>query len=76
MEIRHVGDLGNVEAGEDGTAKYFREDQQVTLFGAYSVLGRSCVLHADPDDLGLGGHELSKITGNAGGSKKAATAEG
>ena len=67
MEERHVGDLGNVEAKEDGTATYSREDHLVTLFGAYSVLGRSCVLHADPDDLGLGGHELSKTTGNAGG---------
>ena len=26
MEIRHVGDLGNVEAKEDGNATYFRED--------------------------------------------------
>ena len=25
-EIRHVGDLGNVEAGEDGTAVYSRAD--------------------------------------------------
>lgn len=24
-------------------------------------------VHVDPDDLGLGGHELSLITGNAGG---------
>ena len=36
------------------------------LYGAYSVLGRSCVLHADEDDLGRGGHKLSKTTGNAG----------
>ena len=67
MEIRHVGDLGNVEAYSDGTAIYNREDHLVTLFGDYSVLGRSCVLHADEDDLGEGGHELSKTTGNAGG---------
>jgi Cu-Zn family superoxide dismutase len=25
------------------------------------------IAHADVDDLGLGGHELSKTTGNAGG---------
>tara|TARA_B110001450_G_C17151675_1_gene291486 strand:+ start:132 stop:281 length:150 start_codon:yes stop_codon:yes gene_type:complete len=25
-EIRHVGDLGNVEAIADGTAKYYHED--------------------------------------------------
>lgn len=30
-------------------------------------MGRTLVIHADPDDLGKGGHELSKTTGNAGG---------
>ena len=34
--------------------------------GQYSVIGRSVVVHEDPDDLGLGGHELSTSTGNAG----------
>ncbi len=29
MEERHVGDLGNVTAGEDGVAKYERVDQLV-----------------------------------------------
>ena len=63
---RHVGDLGNVEADSEGNATYELWDHQVTLFGEYSVLGRPCVLHRDEDDLGLGGHELSKTTGNAG----------
>ena len=66
-EERHVGDLGNVEADASGNATYNHEDHLVTLFGQYSVLGRSCVLHENVDDLGLGGHELSKTTGNAGG---------
>ena len=66
-EVRHVGDLGNVVANAEGNATYSWDDHQVTLFGAYSVLGRSCVLHADEDDLGLGGHPLSSTTGNAGG---------
>ena len=65
--VRHVGDLGNVEANENGEATYEAEDPLVTLYGPYSVLGRSCVLHEKVDDLGLGGHELSKTTGNAGG---------
>jgi Cu-Zn family superoxide dismutase len=30
------------------------------------VVGRSVMVHADPDDLGKGGHELSCTTGNAG----------
>lgn len=37
------------------------------LHGEHSVVGRSCVTHAGVDDLGLGGHELSSTTGNAGG---------
>lgn len=31
-----------------------------------SILGRTLVVHADPDDLGITDHELSKTTGNAG----------
>ena len=54
-------------AGEDGVADYEIEDELVTLFGENSVFGRSFVVHADPDDLGEGGVELSKTTGNAGG---------
>ena len=34
--------------------------------GEYSVVGRSVMIHADEDDLGKGGHELSLTTGNAG----------
>ncbi len=67
MEVRHVGDLGNVTAGEDGVANYEIEDHLIMLHGATSVIGRSCVCHAGVDDLGLGGHELSSTTGNAGG---------
>eukprot|EP01096_Ripella_sp_DP13-Kostka_P010260 TRINITY_DN400_c0_g1_i1.p1 TRINITY_DN400_c0_g1~~TRINITY_DN400_c0_g1_i1.p1 ORF type:complete len:165 (+),score=76.78 TRINITY_DN400_c0_g1_i1:33-497(+) len=65
-ENRHVGDLGNIEAGEDGVATFSIEDRLVTLFGATSVIGRSVVVHADPDDLGRGGFEDSLTTGHAG----------
>uniref|UniRef100_A0A075W0S9 Superoxide dismutase [Cu-Zn] n=1 Tax=Dastarcus helophoroides TaxID=1169899 RepID=A0A075W0S9_9CUCU len=63
---RHVGDLGNVEAGEDGVAKISITDDVISLHGDHNIVGRTVVVHADPDDLGDGGHELSKTTGNAG----------
>ena len=63
---RHIGDLGNVEADAQGNGKYRLLDHQVNLYGPYSVVGRSCVLHRLTDDLGLGGNEESLKTGNAG----------
>ncbi|KAH7856328.1 hypothetical protein Vadar_000117 [Vaccinium darrowii] len=66
-EHRHAGDLGNVIVGEDGTASFTIVDKQIPLSGPHSIIGRAVVVHADPDDLGKGGHELSKSTGNAGG---------
>lgn len=63
---RHVGDLGNVVAGADGKAAVNITDKMITLSGSNSIIGRTLVVHADEDDLGQGGHELSKTTGNAG----------
>jgi len=63
---RHVGDLGNVTASEDGVAKVEITDALISLTGPHSIIGRTVVVHADPDDLGRGGVELSKTTGNAG----------
>ena len=65
-EERHVGDLGNIEAGSDGVATGEIVDPLIQLVGEYSVVGRSIMIHADPDDLGKGGHALSATTGNAG----------
>ncbi|KAJ2006322.1 Superoxide dismutase [Cu-Zn] [Coemansia thaxteri] len=64
---RHLGDLGNVVAPGSGATIVDITDSQATLFGPYSVIGRTIVVHADEDDLGKGGHELSATTGNAGG---------
>ncbi|CAI0432292.1 unnamed protein product [Linum tenue] len=66
-EDRHAGDLGNVTVGDDGTATFTIVDKHIPLTGPHSIIGRAVVVHADPDDLGKGGHELSKSTGNAGG---------
>ncbi|KAK6640925.1 hypothetical protein RUM44_012623 [Polyplax serrata] len=64
--VRHVGDLGNIEANSSGAASVKISDKMMSLTGPYSIIGRTLVVHADPDDLGNGGHELSKTTGNAG----------
>jgi len=65
-EDRHVGDMGNIVANEAGVAEGTLVDRLIKLSGEYSVVGRSVMVHADPDDLGKGGHELSLTTGNAG----------
>ncbi|XP_022204668.1 superoxide dismutase [Cu-Zn] [Nilaparvata lugens] len=64
--VRHAGDLGNITAADNGVAKVSIEDKCISLQGPLSIIGRTLVVHADPDDLGKGGHELSKSTGNAG----------
>lgn len=64
--VRHVGDLGNVEAGANGVAKVDIADSMIQLQGNHNIIGRTLVVHGDVDDLGKGGHELSKTTGNAG----------
>eukprot|EP00795_Rhopilema_esculentum_P017227 gene17227-8780_t len=66
-EERHVGDLGNITAGDDNKATVDKTDRLIKLSGPHSVIGRAFVVHADVDDLGKGGHELSLTTGNAGG---------
>ncbi|XP_012242101.1 superoxide dismutase [Cu-Zn] [Bombus vosnesenskii] len=65
-EVRHVGDLGNVEANASGVANVNITDKVIQLQGPHNIIGRTLVVHADPDDLGKGGVELSKTTGNAG----------
>merc|ERR1719284_2162119 len=78
-EDRHVGDLGNIEAGADGIAKSRITDKLIKIFGEYTVVNRSMMVHADPDDLGRGDlmgwpetpappapAQHTKTTGNAG----------
>src|SRR5262245_35568100 len=49
---RHEGDMGNVEADASGNAKLDYLDHQISLTNdAKSVIGRSVVVHAKPDDL-------------------------
>jgi Cu-Zn family superoxide dismutase len=63
---RHVGDLGNLETDENGNAHYKHNSPLISLSGKYSVVGRSCVVHADEDDHGRGNFPDSKTTGHSG----------
>jgi len=48
---RHVGDLGNITANEDGVATLVLEDTGLKFDGPTSILGRGVVVHEKADDL-------------------------
>jgi superoxide dismutase, Cu-Zn family len=58
---RHEGDLGNIEAGQDGKARVDLTDSALKLDGTGSIIGRGVIVHSNPDDL------KTQPTGNAGG---------
>ena len=66
-EVRHLGDLGNVTS-KDGKAKGRISTDTISLeMGKINcIVGRMIIVHADRDDLGLGGDAESLKTGNAG----------
>ena len=55
----HAGDFGNLQADENGVAKYSRTFTNISLTGSNAVLGRGIIVHADEDNGG-------QPTGNAG----------
>lgn len=65
-KVRHVGDLGNLKANDQGEVRTSFTDHLIKLRGSFSIIGRSFVVHADRDDLGKGGNEESLKTGNSG----------
>lgn len=65
-ENSHAGDLGNIVVRDDGTADFNLKTSKITLYGKESIIGRSIVVHEDPDDLGKGGFPDSLTTGHAG----------
>lgn len=58
--MRHVGDLGNITANEDGVAEFSFVDHKLSFEGASSIIGRGLIVHAGEDDL------TSQPTGAAG----------
>lgn len=50
-EERHVGDMGNIEAGENGTATLDYYDSVIELNGANSIIGHGVIVHGGEDDL-------------------------
>ena len=57
---RHVGNLGNITADKDGTAKFEITDTVISFSGKSSIIGRAVMVHAGEDDL------KTQPTGNAG----------
>ena len=52
-ESRHAGDLGNVEADEQGKAHYEITVNNVSVAGQKNpIIGRGVIVHAKPDDGG------------------------
>jgi superoxide dismutase, Cu-Zn family len=47
---RHVGDLGNLIAEENGIAEGFLEVAEVRLDGSDSIIGKAVVVHGGQDD--------------------------
>ncbi|KAL7202081.1 hypothetical protein ACSBR1_033704 [Camellia fascicularis] len=52
---------------DNGVTEATIVDNQMPLTGPNAVIGRALVVHELEVDLGKGGHELSRSTGNAGG---------
>nr|XP_050856597.1 copper chaperone for superoxide dismutase isoform X4 [Vespula vulgaris] len=60
---KHIGDLGNIEADNNGRALFRKINQFLTVS---DIIGRSLVITDKPDDLGKGNDKQSKIDGNSG----------
>jgi len=48
---RHIGDLGNIYANENGVATIDDTAYRIRLNGPHSIIGRSIIIHASEDDL-------------------------
>ncbi len=58
--MRHMGDMGNIEADASGKAHLDYVDNTISLSGEYTIIGRSVIVHKNEDDM------KTQPTGNAG----------
>jgi Cu-Zn family superoxide dismutase len=58
--LRHIGDLGNITADDNGNAVYERLDTVVSFSGTNNIIRKGVIIHAGTDDL------TSQPTGAAG----------
>lgn len=58
--MRHMGDMGNIEADKDGKAHMEYVDNTISLMGENSIVGHSVIVHKDEDD------QKTQPTGNSG----------
>ena len=58
--VFHAGDMPSLEADANGNARLNVVLDSITFAGEHSIVGRSLIVHADPDDY------VSQPTGNAG----------
>jgi len=56
----HAGDLPSLEADAQGNAGFDTVLNSITFSGEHTIIGRSLIVHADPDDY------VSQPTGNSG----------
>jgi Cu-Zn family superoxide dismutase len=51
VSLRHAGDLPNLKADSRGVAKVSFEVEGISVWpGPHSIIGRSLVVHSEPDD--------------------------
>ena len=64
--VRHVGDMGNLISKDGKAIIYEFSNPNMSLFGNDNIVGRTCVIHANEDDLGKTENLESKVNGNSG----------
>ena len=51
QDDRHMGDMGNITAGEEGVATLNYVDPMIKLNGPNSIIGRAIIVHQGQDDM-------------------------